>query len=202
TESTGKQLGLPTASPALPPGATNLLVLSSGPRSGSTFLGELLSLPPSTFYFYEPNQLLAKDLFVQEKISHLLSEFFNCNFSYFNFTSHHLVYRTLRHSSIRKCLVRKRCGVPDMVKMQELCRSAQRRVIKTILMPVRWIAGLTENPAENLKVVHLVRDPRGTFLSARKLGYETPDVKGCQPITEVRTSFHHNNIISKIFLEN
>lgn len=40
------------------PQEANILLLSSVGRSGSSFLGELLSYQPSTIYFFEPELYL------------------------------------------------------------------------------------------------------------------------------------------------
>lgn len=56
--------------------------------------------------------------------------------------------------SINKCL-------PEPVK---ICSKARLRIIKTIRLSMEAVPGLLENN-RNLKVIHLVRDPRGMFTS-------------------------------------
>ncbi|KAF2368618.1 P-loop containing nucleoside triphosphate hydrolase [Trinorchestia longiramus] len=85
----------------------------------------------------------------------------------------------MRHEATAKCLVG-RCPAPTEELMQKLCLSATNRVLKTIKLPLVWIKNIVEDPKENVKFIHLVRDPRASFQSARKLGYLTaPEATRC-----------------------
>ena len=167
----------------------NILIISDF-ASGSSFLGEILNQHPQVFYLYEPLKSLEyyrenrPESVYDTMVTHLLNGIFHCNFvelSYFtDFLSfqysslrHRLASRALSspplcpqnynnpHYSIRMCTpLRPQSG-------SALCRLHKHTVVKTIRVnSIHKLSYLMdrEGPLDySLKVVHLVRDPRGVL---------------------------------------
>ncbi|XP_047472366.1 carbohydrate sulfotransferase 4-like isoform X5 [Penaeus chinensis] len=154
----------------------HVLLLSSVGRSGSTFLGELLSQRPRTVFMFEP------ELFLQHKSPtgvtaaasrELIQRMLECNFSQ-EWSAwaktrknvwkpeNHEVCEGHRGSDYHQCL-------------REICQSSVFKVIKTIKLRVWWAGEVLLGGG--VKVVHLVRDPRGSFTSLARLSMVQADYK-------------------------
>ncbi|XP_063611869.1 carbohydrate sulfotransferase 5-like [Penaeus indicus] len=150
-----------------PPKGLKILVLSSVGRSGSSFLGELIAQLPDSLYFFEPMMFNSKATTegVNARVTwDLLKNIFGCRFDH-----DWLVFARSRS------LVRKKEGKPCARSrgegagacLRDLCLNQTNIVVKVIRMRVSWLADLLLESGPELKVVHLVRDPRATFRSSR-----------------------------------
>ncbi|XP_042884469.1 carbohydrate sulfotransferase 4-like [Penaeus japonicus] len=155
---------------------SHLLLLSSVGRSGSTFLGELLSQRPGTVFMFEP------ELYLQQKTSagvtapasrDLIERMFSCEFS----------EEWSRWARLRKNIwepgnhyvCNGYIGNDYHHCLKEICRKNVFRVIKTIKLRVWWTGEMLLR--RGVKVVHLVRDPRASFLSLARLNMVQSDCK-------------------------
>ena len=142
---------------------TNILLLAY-PRSGSSFLGDLLSAGETALYLFEPFKVLIpgsveKQLdenmdgtVLQLQVKNYLEGMYDCDPMLLKVTSN-------------KTLIRG--GYFGLRKMGEDCLSSNPKVVKSIrihsLALISWIH------ETNIKVVHLVRDPRGMVRSMTSL---------------------------------
>lgn len=139
------------------------VLLMAYPRTGSSFLGELLSLGSDVFYLFEPSFefVLRRNLTKIETSVELLSRIFNC---------HHGTLEMLMPPV--KPLVfywKKATRNSTSREMIKACKSSPIKIIKTIRYSLNTaIQMLRENPSVNVKVIHLVRDPRAMLRSLRK----------------------------------
>ncbi|XP_037792944.1 carbohydrate sulfotransferase 5-like [Penaeus monodon] len=149
------------------PKGHKILVLSTVGRSGSSFLGELIAQLPDSLYFFEPMMYNAKATTegVNARVTwDLLKNIFSCRFDH--------DWQVFARS---RSLVRKKGGRPCAGSrsegagacLRELCLNQTNIVVKVIRMRVSWLADLLLQSGPELKVVHLVRDPRATFRSSR-----------------------------------
>lgn len=143
-------------------------------RSGSTFLGDILISHPATFYHYEPllhfgiNQIRGgpKGKRAQETLEKLLK----CDYSnldaYFTYAQKHhetfahneRVWNTCQRGKMQSC------WKPRF--WTSMCKLFPFQVIKTVRLRTNLIDHFLEKSKSlNLKIVLLVRDPRGTMQS-------------------------------------
>lgn len=145
-------------------GIPNVILVSSMARSGSSFLGGLLSSLPGVFYFFEPLHHIERwhmlsPSIVQDSLRGLLT----CNITgpirkAVRSRGKYTVY----HPYTRRCVSKESCFNS---LLDETCRKEKFRAVKTIRVRVSWLRALLDDPEVNLKVIHLVRDPRGSIIS-------------------------------------
>lgn len=151
-------------------------------RSGSSFLGEVLSSNPSTFFHFEPLHMVSQLRVASPNLPRALdviTNFFLCTFDKF----HDYIVDVkknmwlLSHNQLlwRLCALRGRvCSHPKY--MSRVCRSATTQVMKLVRLHMRdvheWLKSVDEISG-TLKVVHLVRDPRGILASRRAANFST-----------------------------
>jgi len=170
--------------------ARNILIATSW-RSGSTFLGDLLNHYPGTFYSFEPLHYLdnrqrntngtpwylfepldaynmTRDIYHCDYNKHLMSGYlkhasknenqflFKHNFRIWNSCS------TILPSSVA-------CFMPELVK--KTCNLFPIRLIKTVRLRVRFVEPLLTDPDLALKIIVLVRDPRGVMRSRSHMNW-------------------------------
>lgn len=172
----------------LPDNTTSVIVSSSMPRSGSSFLGELMTVPnPSSFYFFEPLSTMDELTLTKKKYLQMIKAMFACDFSTLNFTGPKNIYNVLRHPSVARCRSDRgpSCKMPTTEHMEHLCKKTKLRVIKTIRIPLNFLEDLINDPEENVKVIHLVRDPRASLLSANKLDFKLNQKLVCDKTLQV-----------------
>lgn len=160
---------------------SNVLLLSSLGRSGSSFFGGLLSSLPGVFYFFEPlHYLEASHLLTEEATVRSLRALFTCNIDGLILEAlQKLRHFTIRHKYLKTC--KKKCFNSHL--LNSACRNESIRVVKTIRMQVTWLPPLLEDADSNLKVIHLVRDPRPMLLSTWRVGWNITQKMGCSMIS-------------------
>ncbi|PSN54198.1 hypothetical protein C0J52_03530, partial [Blattella germanica] len=109
-------------------------------RSGSTFLGDVLNSHPGNYYHYEP--LLDYDI-VQIRGEPLAS------------------------GAIRNLKNLLTCNYTDMEFLNPFCRLFPFQSMKVVRMRLSLVEELLEDPNLGVRVVLLVRDPRGTLQSRK-----------------------------------
>ncbi|KAG0714123.1 Carbohydrate sulfotransferase 1 [Chionoecetes opilio] len=67
--------------------------------------------------------------------------------------------------------------------VKEYCKKEPLIIIKTIRMRLQWVRELMDRKeVDNMKVIHLVRDPRGSLTSMERLMWNTADMEACAKI--------------------
>jgi len=172
---------------------TNIIVMSSNPRSGSSYTGELLSASRDSSFFFEPlwyfidahkNQPAS----FEDKQS-LLLNLLKCNFRdtrikrmLFSNRQSTFIFRkpSILGLNFDEKSVIERSGF--VKKMEMRCRRTKTRVIKTIRLNMTEIDTIIKNLPEdgpinqnNFHVVYLARDPRGIINSVQNLKDQWPE---------------------------
>lgn len=163
----------------------NILLTSVG-RSGSSFLGELLASQGHNMYFYEPVRVLNKTKQSEEgSVRAELLRNFRCDIRPDLLKIGKSPFVNVKHPYTRE---KKSSSEVAMSVLMDHCRQEPIRIIKTIRTPLKWIKRIMDDRELQIKVIHLVRDPRGSSLSMANLDWPlTPDGM-CSRILQVRQS--------------
>ncbi|XP_022192766.2 carbohydrate sulfotransferase 5 isoform X2 [Nilaparvata lugens] len=143
-------------------------------RSGSTFLGDVLNAHPANFYHYEP--LLDYDIVqvrgapLAKQALHTLRQLLNCTYADLD---HYLEYGQghnwlfLHNSRLwERCLMHPHiCWLPEF--LSPFCRLFPFQSMKVVRLRLSLAEELLADPNLNVRVMLLVRDPRGTMQSRR-----------------------------------
>lgn len=165
----------------------NLIILSPG-RGGSSLLGEIFNTSPNVVYWFEPLHTVLLNLFhvqffnegkeptsYKDTTIRVLNSFLQCDFS--NIRNSTLSafsrspFRWRSKALSRGPLCRSKCAPFSKALLSKACNSYNHTVIKvlTARVPNNTIQTLKElfkQPDQNdLKLVHLVRDPRAVVYS-------------------------------------
>ncbi|KAI9558779.1 hypothetical protein GHT06_015568 [Daphnia sinensis] len=155
----------------LPP-ISKILIVTTW-RSGSSFLGEVISSLPDVFYSYEPMAYFETN---NGSKTELIRSLFQCQFpagylSYINGVEvprrkfmilNKRVWGACRHN-------RTLCNQPEFVGQQ--CSTSNIHLMKTVRLRVKELSPLliTDPAFTNWKIIYLVRDPRGVMSSRNNL---------------------------------
>ena len=146
-------------------------------RSGSTFLGDLLNHYKGSFYYFEPLHYYShiKDLSKVQNQTSFLKSLFTCKFNSENvgflhhvskdsnkflFQNHNFRLWNSCHNLLPNNVM---CLMPDY--LNRVCPLYPIKLIKTVRLRVQSVEELLQDSAMDLKVIFLVRDPRGVYNS-------------------------------------
>ncbi|KAK7070210.1 hypothetical protein SK128_018768 [Halocaridina rubra] len=162
----------------------NILLIGSYGRSGTSFLGGLLKSIPGVFYYYEPLynleqwHMLTRPLAVQS-----LKDLFICNFTGPVFTAiKERGKNYIRNKYMETCGSKSTCL--ESTRLSSACSSEPIRMIKTIRMRLSWLEPLLHDTKLDLRVIHILRDPRGAVISNWKAGWDIPAETLCGNLLE------------------
>ncbi|XP_068250034.1 carbohydrate sulfotransferase 3-like [Palaemon carinicauda] len=166
------------------PSRGNILLLGSMGRSGSSFLGGLLSSLPGVFYYFEPFYNFQQwGMHSQALAVQSLKELYHCNYS-------GPVYKairargskSLRHWSFNSCHSKQACF--NIPRLSKICSREPIRLVKTIRTRVSWLLPLLQDQDLNLHVIHIARDPRASIISNWKAGWNVSPKNLCEGLLE------------------
>lgn len=143
-------------------------------RSGSTFLGDILNAMPGNYYHYEP--LLHYDIVqvrgppLSEPALEHLRKLLLCNYTgmedYLNYGKDHFNLFTHNTRLWKHCkLFTNYCFTPKF--LESFCKLFPLQSMKTVRLRAALAPVLLDDPSLNVKVILLIRDPRGTIQSRR-----------------------------------
>ncbi|XP_069134009.1 carbohydrate sulfotransferase 1-like isoform X2 [Argopecten irradians] len=165
-------------------------------RSGSSFLGEIFQANPQTFYWFEPVHELwgaynnKKKVFdFQDGTNRTFKTFLDLavptikNMSMCNLESipvdalrEQFISKSKQMTEFVKCRGYKEKGkatnkklIKCLPKLTEKCLQSKHIVLKTIRISMKSLEFILEK-IPTLKVIHLMRDPRGTSRSQKAVG--------------------------------
>lgn len=177
------------------PDRNHLLIISSW-RSGSSFTGQIFSQHPDVFYMMEPAWHVWGKMghdnvdVLHMSIRDLIRSVFHCDMSPFHAYMSHAInksqlfqwetsralcsppacYAFSRDDVIPQLQCRKFCPHYPFDTIQEACKTYNYIVIKEVrLFDLKVLYPLLQDPSLNLKILHLVRDPRAVFQSRLKV---------------------------------
>ncbi|KAG5683002.1 hypothetical protein PVAND_012314 [Polypedilum vanderplanki] len=151
-------------------------VIISTWRSGSTFLGDVLNTLPGNYYHYEP--LLTYDIVQIRGPPHdknaikSLKKLLRCNYTgadmheYLEFGASHNYLFSHNSRLWNQCqLFPNFCYQPKF--LEPFCKLFPLQSMKVVRLRLKIAARLLEDTSLNVRIVLLIRDPRG-FLQSRK----------------------------------
>nr|XP_053628063.1 carbohydrate sulfotransferase 1-like [Cherax quadricarinatus] len=153
--------------------------MASVGRSGSTFLGELLASQGNNMYMFEPIRSLQKP-YLKASVVAVLLNLFHCNIKQNFLELGKVPYTNIKHHYIKD----KSKEQIVLHAVNEHCKMEPIRIIKTIRTRLQWTKQLLEDKDLNLKVIHLVRDPRGSFVSTLNLEWNLTTSNVCHKILQ------------------
>ncbi|NWH64959.1 CHST4 sulfotransferase, partial [Geococcyx californianus] len=172
----------------------HILILSSW-RSGSSFTGQIFSQHPSVFYLMEPAWHVWVTMYQNSaKVLHmavrdLVRSVFLCDMSVFDAymssqkkksdlfqweTSRALCSPPACDSFSRNDIITARncktmCSKYPFSTVEEACKTYSHIAVKEVrFFDLKVLYPLLTDPSLNLKIIHLVRDPRAVFRSREK----------------------------------
>ncbi|XP_040181112.1 carbohydrate sulfotransferase 6-like [Rana temporaria] len=170
----------------------HILILTSW-RSGSSFLGQILNHHPNVFYVYEPARMVwvtfpqGKASLLHFPVRDLLHSLFNCEMSplheYLPRNGRYITDLPFWSESRALCSPPackaftvdaeydrpscfQRCGYVPLENMTQSCKIHKHVVLKTVrVLDLGVLLPLLQDDKLDLRIVHLVRDPRAVAFS-------------------------------------
>ncbi|XP_065169716.1 carbohydrate sulfotransferase 5-like [Atheta coriaria] len=142
-------------------------------RSGSTFLGDILNAVPATYYHYEPlldyGIVQIRGAPLAETALTALKNLLNCDYdemqAYLEYGKTHTYLFTHNTRLWNRCEPSHLCW--DASFLNEFCKLFPFQMMKIVRLRLKLAEELLRDESLNVKVVLLVRDPRGTLQSRK-----------------------------------
>ncbi|KAJ0181057.1 hypothetical protein K1T71_003142 [Dendrolimus kikuchii] len=160
-------------------------VIISSWRSGSTFLGQILNVMPANYYHYEPffeHKLQISGPPLADKASKMVNNLLKCNYvdmeDYFEYRKRDLDQFTHNTRLWNICKHKlELCYDADI--MNKICKLFPFQSMKLVRYRLRLVQNILEDHQLNIRVVLLIRDPRGVLQSRRHLDFcqKAPDCR-------------------------
>lgn len=148
-------------------------------RSGSTFLGDVFNALPGNFYHYEP--LLDYGIMQVREPPHstsavrVLRKLLHCDYynleHYLDYGKSHVYLFTHNHRLWAQCEAAQAAGMGYLCWRPEflsaICREFPFQSMKVVRLRLKLAEELLLDDSLNVKVILLIRDPRGTLQSRK-----------------------------------
>ncbi|XP_045590111.1 carbohydrate sulfotransferase 3-like, partial [Procambarus clarkii] len=85
-------------------------------------------------------------------------------------------------------------GCKRGLELRSTCKISRVRVVKVIRSRLSWLEGLLNDPSLNIKIIHLIRDPRGSLKSIKKLNWNSKPSFRCGALED---DMRHYDILLK-----
>ncbi|KAG7170807.1 Carbohydrate sulfotransferase 3-like 3 [Homarus americanus] len=180
----------------------NIFVLSSAGRSGSSLLGSLVASLGRAMYIFEPLRTLRNIRYESVTKDEALVELrrnFQCDLRY-NLSKSHFYIGTISYRESDECgpFYSENRRTSEAIRMAgQVCNRVPVKIIKTIRCRLQWISELLQDTNIDMKVIHLVRDPRGTMMSMYKTKF--PDVSQKNLCPGLRQDLQHKQFMMERF---
>ncbi|KAL4229005.1 Carbohydrate sulfotransferase 1 [Mactra antiquata] len=154
-------------------------------RSGSSWLGSITSMTENSMYVFEPlykiiyqgfytkyevcfyNETCRKPRTITEFSEYAINTFyylFTCQFSKLHYRTLNVFLKKLRTPTMRKeldlCMSKKQSYQQCLPLVEQTCLKTNHRILKTVRVSME-VAYMMLDLWPNLRIIHLVRDPRG-----------------------------------------
>ncbi|XP_072024237.1 carbohydrate sulfotransferase 1-like [Amphiura filiformis] len=165
------------------------IVIVTNRRSGSSFLGQIFNQNPNVFFHFEPLKLTEWKKELYPNATKLITNIFKCRFDATPFLMEMYNHESLHRESSKVLITPPLCNLSSIVNRHnpvnfcprltndvtmDVCRRYRHVVVKTIRMySVSALEEIVHNPDLNVKVIHLMRDPRGIYISRTKAEKKT-----------------------------
>lgn len=161
-------------------------------RSGSSFVGDLLQQNWKTFYSYEPLHFMTQANRIGPKnvtdALNLISAIFNCDFKFNKYDPMRFKKDPflLQWNKFLWNVCRFRPDTCfDVDYISDVCVRSKYNIIKLVRLPVKHLETLWKQIEHlNVKIVYLVRDPRGVYNSRKNVDWCKKD-KVCRSISNI-----------------
>ena len=161
----------------------HVLLVSSLGRSGSSFLGGIIHSHPQVFYIFEPFHPYQQwNLLNKTSAVKSLKQMFSCKMESPIVSALATRLEILKFTALSSCKKRRQKCYNKYI-INGFCSIDKIHLIKTIRTRISWLYELLNDKSLNLKILHLVRDPRGSILSAWNEGWKI-DQTHCNLISE------------------
>jgi hypothetical protein len=153
-------------------------------RSGSSFLGDLLTVNSDTFYLFEPFYYIfsefGKHEITNDETINLINPIFKCEYkkliNYINWFEKRPAFLAKSKNFWNKCTKNKLCSNSDF--FGKICRESISHVIKVARLRMKNLEViLPELNDLNIHIIYLVRDPRGILNSRTQLQWGEDSAK-------------------------
>ncbi|XP_033112265.1 carbohydrate sulfotransferase 1-like [Anneissia japonica] len=173
-----------TSVPAGRQSKINVILIASW-RSGSSFTGQLFNMHQDIFYLFEPLRFLGQEKVKQDETTEVLEAMYKCDFEnsllseWIKQTNIDVLHRVSSNALIELCpkeitqgadpgpctrRIYKQC--PDLTpeNVTHACKKYPYKFFKVIkLTDIKFLEEVVVK--HNVKIIHLVRDPRGIHFS-------------------------------------
>ncbi|XP_057330800.1 carbohydrate sulfotransferase 4-like isoform X2 [Microplitis mediator] len=149
-------------------------VLIADWRTGSSFTGDIVNSHPANFYLYEPlrdfGNVHIRDLPLVDAAIKNIYKFFNCEFDKIHFVEpKQWIYK--HNQDLGTHCVNQRDLCSDPMFLTAVCRLYPFQSIKFVRLSLESAQLLLEDEHLGVRMILIVRDPRGVMQSRRRLDW-------------------------------
>lgn len=155
-------------------------------RSGSTLTAKLLSLLPRTYYSIEPIRTMLSLRFPDShtnkfKLHFFLRSLMKCHIDQNEDYLHARQLFNVKHDTLNEFCIQRALNdssadylCHDGAFRSFMCNWADIHLLKIVSIQLHTVLDFLDDPSLNIKILHLLRDPRGIIVSISRIpGFES-----------------------------